>query len=148
MKPFSFARRQLALQDPARVAGERVAVRGEDVADDAGAAGCELLVAVGPDAGLPRNRVERVEVRDEEHVRLGDPRETLDARAVEPLAVLDRFLQLVHRHLDRLHVADDVGELETDEAKVAFLRQFQRSGELGWGHREPPKSDGMGGSPR
>ena len=139
---------QLALQDAARIAGERIAVRREDVADDARAAGVQPLLAVRPDPGLPGDGVERVEVGHEEHVGLGDAGEALDARAVEPLAVLDRLLQLVHRHLDRLHLADDVGELEADEAQVAFLRQLQGSGKLGWGHREPPKSDGMDGLPR
>ena len=75
---------------------------------------------------------EGVEVGHQEHVRLGDAREALDARAVEPLPVLDRLFQLVHRYLDRLDLADDVGELEADEAEIALLRQLQGIGEASW----------------
>ena len=148
MKPFSFARASWRFRTPRGSPGNGspFGVKTSQMTRALPVASCSL--PFGPDAGLPGNRVERVEVGHEEHVGLGDPREALDARAVEPLAVLDRLLQLVHRHLDRLHLADDVGELEADEAKVAFLRQLQGSGELGWGHREPPKSDGMGGPPR
>ena len=53
--------------------------------------------------------------------RLGDPGEALDRRAVEPGPVLDRALELVDRDRDRLDVADDVGELELDEADAALL---------------------------
>ena len=132
---------ELAAQDAARVTGEGVAVRVVHVADDARAAGVELLLAVRADARLPRDRAEGGQVGHQEHVRLGDPGEALDARSVEPLAVLDRLLQLVHRDLDALHLAHDVGELEADEAQVAVFRQLQGSGELDGGHGEPRAVD-------
>jgi hypothetical protein len=44
--------------------------------------------------------------------------------------VLDGLLELVHGHLDRFHLADDVGELEADEAQVALLGELQGGGEL------------------
>ena len=108
----------------------------------------QLRLAVEPDARLPGDLGERVEVGHEEHVRLGDPREALDAGAVEPLPVLDRLLQLVHRHLDRLHLADDVGELEADEPQVAVLRQLEGSSERRGGHAETSwRGDWLGRQP-
>ncbi len=63
--------------------------------------------------------------------RLGDPGEALDRRAVEPGPVLDRALELVDRDRDGLDVADDVGELELDEADPARLGGFDLRGGLG-----------------
>jgi hypothetical protein len=120
---------ELPAQDPARVTRERVAIRGEDVADDAGGARLARL-ALSVETLLPRNGGERRQVGHQEHVRLRDAGEALDARAVEPFAVLDRLLQLVHRHLYRFHGADDVGELQADEAQVALLGQLEGGVEL------------------
>ena len=135
---------ELPTEDPARVTGERVAVGVIDITDDARAAGVELLLAVWADSRLPWDRAEGRQVRDQEHVRLGDARKAFDARAVEPLAVLDRLLQLVHRNLDALHLSHDVGELEADEAQVAVLRQLQGSGELDGGQLASSETCTMG----
>jgi hypothetical protein len=124
---------QLPLQHAARIAGEGIAVRRVDVADDARRTGAQLG-AVGADARLPRDGAERAEIRLQEHVGFGDPREALDRAAVEPLAVLDGLFQLVHRHLHRFHAADDVGELQADEAQVALLGGLHDGGEVSAGH--------------
>ncbi len=116
---------ELPLQDEARVTGERVTGRGHDVADDAGRpaaaqrAGTERAMA-----GLPGDLREGVHVGAQPLVALGDPGEALDRAAVEPGAVLDGALELMQRDGDRLHDAQDVGELELDEADVVLLGRF------------------------
>ena len=72
----------LAAEDAARVADERLARRREHVADDAGR-------AARPRALLPRDLGERGHVGHEVLVALGDPGEALDRAAVEPCPVLD-----------------------------------------------------------
>ena len=72
----------LAAQDVARVADERLAARREDVADDAGR-------PARPDGGLPRDLGERGHVGHQVLVALGDPGEALDRAAVEPRPVPD-----------------------------------------------------------
>ena len=76
----------LSLQRLARTAGERRAVRVVDVADESGD-----LVASVVRPGIDR---ERAEIRDEVHVRLLDPREPLDRRAVELDLAVERLLEL------------------------------------------------------
>ena len=124
---------ELPTENVARIAGERVTVRREDVADDARTARLGRP-ATRVDSLLPGDRRKGRQVRDQEHVRLGDACEALDAAAVEPLAVLDRLLELVHRHLDRFDLAHDVGELQADEAQVALLGELQGGGEILVGH--------------
>ena len=112
----------LLLQHEARVAHEGVAAGGHDVADDArGAAAAKRTAAQRPVARLPGDLGERVHVRLEPLVALGDAREALDRAAVEPGAVLDRAGELVQRDRDALDDAQDVGELELHEADVVFL---------------------------
>jgi hypothetical protein len=75
-------------------------------------------------AGLPGDLGEGVHVRLQVLVALGDAGEALDRAAVEPRPVLDRIGQLVERDGDALDGADDVGELELDEADVVLLGRF------------------------
>ena len=103
----------LAAQDEARVAGERLAARREHVADDAGRG-----------AVRPRDLGEGPHVRHQVLVALGDPGEAFDGRAVEPRAVPDGALQLVDRDRHRLDDADDVRELELDEPDALGLRRL------------------------
>ena len=104
----------LAAEDAARVADERLARGREHVADHAGR-------AARPGSLLPRDLGEGRHVGHQVLVALGDPGEALDRRPVEPGPVLDRALELVDRDRHRLDVADDVGELELDEADAAVL---------------------------
>ena len=104
----------LAAENPARIAHERLAAWSEDVADHAGR-------AARTRPALPRDLRERAHIRHEVLVALGDPRESLDRRTVEPRSVLDRALDLVDRDGHGLDRADDVGELELDEANALRL---------------------------
>ncbi len=102
----------LAAEDPARIADERLAARREDIADDTG----------GParaGTALPRDLGEGRHVRHEVLIALGDPGESLDRRAIEPGPVGHGALELVNRDRDRLDVPDDVRELELDEPDTA-----------------------------
>src|SRR5690606_23837636 len=69
----------------------------------------------------PRQGLERRGVRSRDHVRLEDPRESLDRRAVEADALAERGLELRRRDRDRLERAEHVGEPESDEADVPLL---------------------------
>ncbi len=114
----------LAAEDVARVADERLAARREDVADDAGR-------AARPVAGLPGDLGEGAHVRHEVLVGLGDPGEPLDRRPVEPGPVPDGAFHLVDRDRHGLDDAEDVGELELDEAdpvRLRLLDQLHRAG--------------------
>jgi hypothetical protein len=104
--------RDLALENPARVARERRAVGQVDVADEP------------RDARLgvpPREDLEGREVGREEHVRFLDAHETLDRRAVEHDVAGERLLELRRRDLDVLVDAEDVGELQAHRADVQLL---------------------------
>jgi hypothetical protein len=99
-------------QHVARVAGELVALRREDVADYFGG---------GVRVQLPRDRRERAQVGLQVHVALVDARESFDGRAIEPEPILDRIPELMERNRHVLDDADDVGELQTDELDVRLL---------------------------
>ncbi len=88
-----------------------------DVADQA-----RHLRAVGI---APRVDREGGEIRDQEHVRLLDPDEALDRRAVEHDLSVERLAELARRHLDVLQHADDVGELQAQKADVFLLHDPQ-----------------------
>ena len=120
---------ELPTKHPARIAGERIAVGGEDITDDARRAGGQLA-PIGTDARLPGDGRKGRQVRHQEHVRLRNAGEALDAAAVEPLAVLDRLLELVHRYLDRFHLADDVSELQADVAEIAVFGELQSGAQV------------------
>ena len=70
----------------ARVAHEGLAVRGPDVAEDAGHAGL---------ARAPRQNLEGARVREGEHVGLLERGEAVDRRAVEADALLERLLEVL-----------------------------------------------------
>ena len=48
--------------------------------------------------------------------------------------MLDRLLELMHRHLHRLHGSDDVGELQRNEAQVPVFGELEGAGEVLDGH--------------
>ncbi len=104
--------RQGAAQHLPRVGEARRAVRHLQVAEHAGGAGA---------LAAPRQHLERRGVGLGEHVRLEDPRETLDGRAVEPDPLGERPLELRGRDRHRLERAEDVGEPQPHEADVALL---------------------------
>src|SRR5439155_9159904 len=107
----------LSLQRLARTPGEGRAVRVVDVADQSGD-----LVASVVSPGIDR---ERGEVRDEVHVRLLDPRESLDRRAVELDLAVERLLELRLRDLDVLDHTEDVGELQPQESDVLRVTDLE-----------------------
>ena len=96
----------------ARVAGERVSLRGADVAEDARNA------ALG---GAPRKDLERAHVREGEHVGLLERGEAINGRAVEADTLLERLLEVLGGDGERLEVAEHVGEPKAHEADVALL---------------------------
>ena len=101
------------LQAGARVAGERLAVGRVDVADHA-----RDVLAGG---ARPRKHAERREVRAQVHVRLFDPHEPFDRRAVEHDLAVERLLELPVGDLDVLDRAEDVGELQAHELHLLAL---------------------------
>ncbi len=73
-------------------------------------------------ATFPGDDGEGREIRDQEHVGLGDAGEPGDRRAVDPLAAVDDVLENLHGNRDALDETHDVGELEVDELDLVFLR--------------------------
>jgi hypothetical protein len=118
----------LALEGGPGAPGERLLVRGVDVAEQPGHPAA--LVVIGQDA-------EGVEVGLEQHVRLFDPHEPLDGRPVEHDLAAERLLELAARHFDVLVDAEDVGELEAEEIHPEAAGQGQhivlpRTAQVGW----------------
>ena len=72
-----------------------------------------------------RQDPEGAEFRMQQHVRLLDPDEALDRRAVEHDLAVERLLELAARHLDVLVDAEDVGELEPEEVHVELFGQLE-----------------------
>ena len=107
---------QRALQHIARVGVGRGSVRHRDVAEHPG--GGRALVA-------PRQHLERRRVGVRDHVRLVDPGESLDGRAVEAHPLGERSLELGRRDRDRLEEAEHVGEPHPDEPYVALFDRPQ-----------------------
>ena len=70
---------------------------------------------------LPGDLREGVHVRRQPLVALGDAGEALDRGAIEPGPVLERLLEPVERDGDALDDAEQVGELQLDEADVPLL---------------------------
>ncbi len=103
---------QRALQDVARIRHGRAAVRHPNVGEHPRRSG-----VVPP----PRQHLERAGVRLNDHVRLVDPRKTLDRAAVEADAPAEGLLQLRRCDGDRLQRPQDVGEPEPHEADIPFL---------------------------
>ena len=73
----------------------------------------------------PRKDRNVVEVGREQHVRLLDPHEPLDRRAVEHDVAGERLLELRRRDLDVLVDAEDVGELQAQEADVVLPGELE-----------------------
>ena len=107
---------QRPAQHVPRVGPGRAAVGQQDVAEHPG--------ALAADPALEREDLERGRVRHGDHVRLEDPGEALDRRAVEADALLEGRLQLGRRHRDALERAEHVGEPQPDEPDVPL---FQRA---------------------
>ena len=97
------------LEDVAGIAVEGRVLRGHDVAEHAGHG--VLSRAPGEDA-------ERGGVRQQHHVPLGVPGETLDGRAVEGHAAHEGVLKRLHGDGDALDVAQDVRKPETNKLDV------------------------------
>ena len=107
---------EVALEDVPRVGVRRRAVGHLDVAEHPG--GRRPLTA-------PRQDLEGRRVGLGEHVRLVDPGEALDRRAVEADALLEGPLELGRCHRHRLEVAQHVGEPQPHEPHVALLERPQ-----------------------
>ena len=74
---------------------------------------------------LEREDLERGRVGHGDHVRLVDPGEALDRRAVEADALLEGGLQLGRRHRDALQRAEHVGEPQPDKTDVPLLQRTE-----------------------
>ena len=114
-EPFGLPDR--STQHPTGVALVGLAVRRRCPADEPGGA------LVGP-----RQDLKRRGVGDQVHVRFRRACRGVHRRAVEPRPVRDGLAQLGGGYGDRLHAADDVGELEID---VAYLRRLNFRQEVG-----------------
>ncbi len=102
---------QVALEHSARVAGERLAVGGGDVAEHAG----HLLL------GAPGQDAESGRVRSRQHVCFLDPGIAVDSGAVEGHSLLECHLQLGRADRHRLEEPLDIGEPEPDESDPALF---------------------------
>ena len=96
-----------------RTSRKRRPVRIGDVTDESG----DLL----PRWVDPRKDAECRQVGRQEHVRLLDPHEPFDRRAVEHHAAIERRRKLAVRHLDVLDHTQDVGELQAQELHASRL---------------------------
>ena len=106
-----------ALQGVPGTALERAAVWIVDVADQP----ADALAG----RRRPRQDAERRQVRTQEHVRLLDPDEAFDGRAVEHDLAVQRRAELPVRDLDVLDHAEDVGELQAHELHVRALGELE-----------------------
>ena len=107
---------QHVLEDAPRIAGEGLSIGIVDVTEKTGAA--PLRLTPGED-GVRRR------IRDQAHVALLDPSETLHRRAIEPNAVLQRRLQPLHRDIRAFEDSRDISELQTDELDVVLPHALQ-----------------------
>src|SRR5690606_9372587 len=123
---------EVALQDPAGVAPERLPVRRVDVAEHAG----DLLVLP------PGKHGEGRRVGPGEHVGFLHPGVTVAGRPVEGHALIERHLELRRADRDRLQEALDVGEPEADDPDNSLLVGAEDVAGLfghvatGWGTRQ------------
>ena len=107
---------EVPLQHEARIAQERLAGRGLDVAEHPGDDG----FVVGR-----REQLERVRVGLGDHVGFLDAAVALDRRAVEGHALFQGHFELGRRDLDGLQEAEDIGEPQPHEAHSALLDRSQ-----------------------
>ena len=110
------------LEDVAGIALVGRAVRLDDVADHPADLGAERVAVV---VDGPRHDLERRGIGDRDHVRLLDPVEPGDRRAVEAHAVVERALHLAGRDRERLEVAFEIGEPEEDVLDALVLDPLQ-----------------------
>ncbi len=103
---------ELAHQHTTGVAGEGLAIRAVDPADDPGG---------GEFASLPGHDRKGREIGIEVHVRFRDPGEAGNRRAVDPLPTIDNVLEDRGRDGNALDDAHHVSELQVDELDVVFL---------------------------
>ena len=103
---------EVALEDLARVAGERAAVEVRHVAEDPGGG----VVTVGPG-----EQVERRRIRSHQHVALLGPAEPVDRRTVELHALGEGALELGSGDRERLELAEHVGEPQADQPDATLL---------------------------
>ncbi len=108
------------LEAGARVADERLAVGGVDVADHP-----RDFLAGGPG---PREDAERREIGAQVHVRFLDAHEALDRGAVEHDLAVQRLFELPVRDLHVLDRAQDVGELQPQELHLFPLGALENLG--------------------
>src|SRR5919199_2579636 len=104
------------LERTARIAGERIALGRVDITDETRRLHFRLTV--------PRNDCVGIEVGHKVHIAFGDPRKSLDRRAVEPDAMIEHILDLADRNRHILDDADDVGKLQVEELDVLLLNQI------------------------
>ena len=77
-------------------------------------------------SGSPHGKTWNVSrVGREQHVRLLDPHEPFDRRAVEHDVAVERLLELRRRNLDVLVDAENVGELKSQEADVVLRGELE-----------------------
>ena len=103
-------------QHVAGIAFVGLPVGSDDVADHPRDA---MLALVG------RHQLERVRIRDRDHVRLLDRVEPCDRRAVEPHPVVERAFDLARRDREALQVPLDVAEPEQEELHALVLDPLQ-----------------------
>jgi len=113
-------------QHTAGIAGESLALGGQDVADHLGS---------GHRFGSGLRDGQRLQVRTQEHVALEDPGEPLHRGAVEPLAMLDGMFQARGGDGDALHRSQHVDELQVDETDGVLGQLLERP--FQWGARGP-----------
>ena len=100
------------VQAPAGVAVKGLARRRPQVAEDARHARV---------ARTPRQDLERLRVRERQHVRLVRRRKAVNRGPVEANALIKCLLELLRRDRERLEVALNVREPQPDEANVSLL---------------------------
>jgi hypothetical protein len=76
----------------------------------------------------PRIDPERIEIGNEQHVRLLDPHESLDRRAVEQDLAIEGLLELAPRHLHIFQCPHQVGELKSQEPYFLAVHGFEYLG--------------------
>jgi hypothetical protein len=104
-----------AAQHVPRVGPGGAAVGEQDVAEHPG--------ALAADTTLEREDLERRRVGHGDHVRLGDPGEALDGRAVDAHALLEGGLELGRCDGHAFQGAEHVGEPKPDKTDVALFER-------------------------
>ena len=109
---------QIAPEDETRVAPERPAIGRMDITEHAGHA------PVGP-SSCERHDLKSSRIGSSQHVRLLHPCEPLDGRTVKTDPLIERLLQLLRGHGERLQKSEDVREPEPNEPDTPLLDSAQ-----------------------